>query len=183
MAITPDSRIRRMHSDDFVWAAQLMDRRRQQYATYSPVFWRPRPGAVNRHARYLRSVAQRHQAVALRSPHGFIVAILQEGRCFVDDFAVQPDWRWPTEGAELLLSTWSRARSSAPRGLRVVSARRDRPKRAMLTSLGLTVAEGWRVKALPAAPRRYLQRKKPGSHQTPSGDRTTGCTTPAGRSS
>jgi hypothetical protein len=148
----PNARTWPMHGDDFGWAAQLMSRRSQLYAAYSPVFWRPRPGAAGLHARYLRSLAGRPGAVTLRSPHGFIVAVPQDRRLFVDDFAVESDRHWRTEGSQLLLSAWSRARSSGPDGLRVVTARQDEPKRAMLSSIGLAVAERWWAKALPAAP-------------------------------
>ena len=45
--------LREMMADDAAWAAGLMERRRQVYAGYSPVFWRPRPGAACLHARFL----------------------------------------------------------------------------------------------------------------------------------
>lgn len=33
--------VRTLTSGDAAWAAALMERRRQEYARYSPVFWRP----------------------------------------------------------------------------------------------------------------------------------------------
>jgi hypothetical protein len=43
-----------MTEDDAAWAAALREQRRQVYAGYSPVFWRPRPGVTGLHTRFLR---------------------------------------------------------------------------------------------------------------------------------
>lgn len=139
-----------MIGDDFAWAARLMERRRQLYFRYSPVFWRPAQGVVEGHARFLAWCSQRDGAVALRTEHGFIVSFAQEGRCFIDDFAVDDPSLWPTEGRDLLLAAWRRARCAEQRTLRVVSARRDEPKRNMLIDLGLTPVARWWVKELSA---------------------------------
>jgi hypothetical protein len=48
-----DVSVREMTADDVIWAAGLMERRRQVYSGYSPVFWRPRPGVTGLHARFL----------------------------------------------------------------------------------------------------------------------------------
>jgi hypothetical protein len=66
----------------------------------------------------------------------------------VDDFAVEEDALWVTEGKTLLSTAWLRARSAALPTLRVVTARQDQPKRAMLISLGLTTNCRWWVKAM-----------------------------------
>jgi hypothetical protein len=142
-----------MTADDFAWAAQLMERRRDLYSNYSPVFWRPAQGVVETHARFLAFNGKRDGSVALRTPRGFIISCAQEGRCFVDDFAVDDPSLWASEGKDLLLTAWRRARSADQRVLRVVSARRDDPKRNMLIELGLAPTSRWWVKELtPAAP-------------------------------
>lgn len=142
-----------MTDDDFSWAARLMERRRELYAGYSPVFWRPARGIVDFHAQFLALCGQRAGAVALRTAHGFVISYPQQGCCFVDDFAVDEPARWATEGRALLLAAWQRARSSEQRSLRVVSACRDEPKRDMLIALGLHAATRWWVKELtPGAP-------------------------------
>lgn len=147
--------ITEMGGADFEWVAQLMARRRERYAEYSPVFWRPARGATDNHARFLRFSATRPGTLALRSTHGFILGSPQEGRFLVDDFAVEQDAQWATEGRALLLAAWQRARTQT-KVLRVVTARRDAPKRLMLTQLGLTPHARWWVKALtptgPTAP-------------------------------
>ena len=77
-------------------AAQLMERRRQLYAAYSPVFWRPRPGIAEFHAQFLHACSERAGAVAVRTEHGFILSAAQHGRCAVDDFAVDDAALWAT---------------------------------------------------------------------------------------
>lgn len=141
--------IRRMDDDDFVWAAGLMERRRERYAELSPVFWRPAVGVTEAHAHVMRATAARAGAVALRTDGGFALSYPHEGRCFVDDFAVEADDLWRSDGRELLLAAWARARSTDQPTLRVVTARKDHPKRDMLAGLDLIVAERWWVKELP----------------------------------
>jgi hypothetical protein len=138
--------VRGMGGEDFDWAAELLERRRQEYVAYSPVFWRPAEDVVAAHARFLRATAEREGAVAVRSDHAFAISAGHDGRCVVDDFAVERADLWSTEGQDVLLAVWSAARSDAQRRLRVVTARRDAPKRQMLVGLGLHVAERWWVK-------------------------------------
>ncbi len=90
--------------------------------------------------------------MALRSPHGFLIAQLRPAEAFVDDFAVDRAGTWADDGAELLLAAWSRVRATGAGALRVVTAQADRPKSALLTGLGLDLAEQWWVHELPAAP-------------------------------
>ena len=137
-----------MADEDFAWAAALMRRRRERYEVLSPVFWRPAVGVEAAHAQFLRSAAARDGAVAVRTDHGFATSVPNEGRCSVDDFAVDDDERWATDGPQLALAVWAAARSPELTALRVVTARGDEPKRTMVRSLGLTVAERWWVKAL-----------------------------------
>ncbi len=137
-----------MGNADFDWAADLLDRRRQQYAAYSPVFWRPATNVAAAHADFLRATCVRPGAVALRTDGGFAMSTGNDGRCFVDDFAVEDPDLWATEGRELLLAVWAAARSDDQRTLRAVTARRDEPKRNLLVGLGLEVAARWWVKEL-----------------------------------
>ena len=140
--------VREMNAADFDWAADLMDRRRQQYAQYSPVFWRPAKDVAAGHADFLRATCARPGAVALRTDGGFAMSTGNDGRCFVDDFAVEDADLWATEGRELLLAVWAAARSDDQRTLRAVTARRDEPKRDLLAGLGLEVAARWWIKEL-----------------------------------
>jgi len=140
-----------MRAEDFAWAASLMEQRRARYARYSPVFWRPAEGAADAHGQFMEATAGRDGAVALRTEHGFVLSYPHEGRCFVDDFAVERDELWATEGRELLVAIWSAARSMDQSVLRAVTARRDTPKVAMLAGAGLMVTARWWVKELTPA--------------------------------
>ncbi len=140
--------VRQMRDDDFDWAASLMERRRQEYVEYSPVFWRPAKGVASAHADHLRVAAARPGAVAVRTDRGFALSAPSGGRCFVDDLAVETPDLWSTDGRELVCSIWRAARSEEQRTVRVVTARRDEPKRQLLSDLGLVVAARWWVKEL-----------------------------------
>ena len=48
------SGVAQMTGADCEWAAELMQRRREVYAAYSPVFWRPAKDAIAPHARFLQ---------------------------------------------------------------------------------------------------------------------------------
>jgi hypothetical protein len=80
--------VREMTADDAAWAAGLMERRRQAYAGYSPVFWRPRPGVTGLHARFLGRQIGSPGYVALRTGHGFLIGQRRGPEGFVDDFPV-----------------------------------------------------------------------------------------------
>jgi hypothetical protein len=140
-----------MRDTDFDWAAALMSRRRQEYVEFSPIFWRPAEGVDEAHAGFLRAAASRPGAVALRTEGAFALSTPSDGRCLVDDFAVETPDLWSSEGQDVLLAAWAAARSDEQRRLRVVTARRDEPKRQMLAGLGLTVAARWWVKELRSA--------------------------------
>ena len=137
-----------------------MELRRQDYARYSPVFWRPAQGVVGLHERYLRRQISSGINVALRTRHGFIICQPRESEGFVDDFTVEPPGTWDVDGAALLLAAAQRL--AAVRGvsaMRVVTAHADQAKVAMLSSLSLSLAEQWWVRELrpagqPAAPGR-----------------------------
>jgi hypothetical protein len=137
-----------MSDVDFEWAAALMERRRERYAEYSPVFWRPALGITASHGEFLRSIAKREGSIAFRSDHGFVISYENQGRCFVDDFAVEGEDQWATEGKNLVLNAWNKARSPRQSTLRVVTARLDQPKRDMLAALGLLATARWWVKEL-----------------------------------
>jgi len=138
--------------DDADWAADLMVARRREYEDYSPVFWHPAAHARAVHVRFLRRQIANPATVALRSPRGFLIAQLRPAEAFVDDFALDPAGTWAEDGAELLLAAWARVGTTDVTALRVVTARADEPKSALLRSLGLRLVEQWWVHDLPAAP-------------------------------
>ncbi len=125
-----------------------MRRRREAYADYSPVFWRPAQGATSLHTEFLQRQIARDEVVGLRTGHGFIVGELRRDEGFVDDFAVDDADRWDDEGRWMLLGAWERLAAKGANSLRVVSAKRDVPKNESLEALGLSPIEEWWVKPL-----------------------------------
>ena len=144
--------IRPMRDTDAGWAAGLMAERRLEYAKYSPVFWRPRPDIEPAHARFLGTQISDPSVIAIRSDEGFAIATRTGDQYYVDDFAVL-DGQWQDVGTELLSAVWRRAEALGTHELRVVTARLDQPKVAMLTALGFRLSQQWWVKplALPSA--------------------------------
>jgi len=150
-----------MSAVDAQWAAELMEKRRRDYARYSPVFWRPAEGVVDLHAQFLRGRITAETTVALRTEHGFIIGERRGSKGFVDDFALEPPGEWDSDGAALLLAAAERlAAAHAVATLVVVTAQADLAKSGMLARLSLTVAEQWWVRELQplgpaAAPGRF----------------------------
>jgi hypothetical protein len=135
-------------ADDAEWAAELMERRRQVYACYSPVFWRPAGGVIGLHAGFLRGLAANPANLCLRGEHGFVIGQRHQAECVVDDFAVDEEGTWGDDGQPLLNELWARVQSDTVSRLRVVTARADRDKVTMLSATGLVLSEQWWVKAL-----------------------------------
>lgn len=142
--------VRPLTSADADWVARTMAARRETYAEYSPVFWRPRRGVEGQHATFLRRQLDGPAVVAVRTDHGFLIAQRREGVGLVDDFAVEADDWWPTEGAELLVAAWQRIRNGAD-AMRVVTALADEPKARVLRAVGLELVEQWWVMPIQAA--------------------------------
>ena len=146
-----DVSVREMTADDAAWAAGLMERRRQVYAGYSPVFWRPRPGVTSLHARFLGRQIAAPGYVALRTEHGFLIGQRRDQEGFVDDFAVDETASWDDDGAALLRAAWRRWEPDGVGAVRVVTAHADEAKCAMLAALSLDLAEQWWVRELEPA--------------------------------
>ena len=145
MSVIP---VREMTADDAAWAAGLMERRRQVYAAYSPVFWRARPGVTGLHARFLGRQIGSPGYLALRTGHGFLIGQRRDREGFVDDFAVDETAAWNGDGAALLLAAWRRWEADGLDAVRVVTAHADEGTCAMLAGLCLELAEQWWVREL-----------------------------------
>ena len=130
--------VRELTADDAPWAAELMEQRRLEYAHYSPVLWRPAQGVSDLHTRFLRRQIASPANVALRTDHGFIIGQRRAAEGFVDDFTVDPDGSWDSDGSELLLATWQRlAAGGTFDALRVVTAHADEARSALLSAPAL----------------------------------------------
>jgi hypothetical protein len=156
-----------MTPDDAAWAAALMERRRQVYAGYSPVFWCPRPGVTGLHARFLGRQIGASGYLALRTDHGFLIGQRRGQEGFVDDFAVDETATWDGDGAALLRIAWHRWEPDGLEAVRVVTACADQDKCAMLATLSLELAEQWWVRELSPAEHEPLGR--PADQPIPTG--------------
>ena len=140
----------------------LASLRREQYARYQPVFWRPAARATGTHRIYLSSLVARDEVITLVSEEagqlsGFLVAALNPAppvydpgglTCDIDDFVVAPATRWPTTGVRLLRAGLARAAQRGAVQAVVVTAHLDEPKRQALRACGLEVASEWWVTPL-----------------------------------
>ena len=142
---------------------RLASIRREQYARYQPVFWRPAVGASDIHGPYLAGLVANDEVIALIAEEagqltGFLIATLTGAppvydpggpTCQVDDFAVVTDARWPTTGVRLLRAGLAQAARRGAVQAVVVTGHLDQAKRAALRECGLDIASEWWVTPLP----------------------------------
>lgn len=140
----------------------MANARRNQYAEYRPVFWRPASNAEQIHRRYLAKLIDDQDVITLVSEDsalftGFLIATIGDApavynpgglTCMIDDFVVAPG-RWTTTGMLLLQSAIKRATERGAVQAVVVTAHLDKPKREALRSCGLSMASEWWVTSWP----------------------------------
>jgi GNAT superfamily N-acetyltransferase len=133
--------------------------RRDQYARYQPLFWRPASAAPDRHRTYLGGLVASDEIITLVSEEagqltGFLIATLDPAppvydpgglTCQIDDFVVAPAAKWPTTGAELLRAGLAEAGRRGAIQAVVVTGHLDQPKRQALRACGLEIASEWWV--------------------------------------
>lgn len=137
-------RIRPMTTGDVSWAARLAERRRAEYAVYSPA-WRPAPRVRGQHAAFLAGQIANPLNVALRAEDGFVIGQRRGAEMFVDDFDVEDADKWATDGMSLLLYAFDELAAHGAVVARVVTAAADRAKVRMLGRTGLRAVENWWV--------------------------------------
>jgi hypothetical protein len=115
--------IRTAAAADVAAMAALAEIRREEYARYQPLFWRPAARALDKHRAYLASL----------------------------DFVVVPAARWPSTGNRLLRAALAEAGLRGAVQAVVVAGHLDQPKRQLLRACGLEPASEWWVtpQALP----------------------------------
>ena len=167
--------------------------RREQYARYQPLFWRPAAAVLDKHRTYLGSLVANDEVITLVSEEadqltGFLIATLNPAppvydpgglTCDIDDFVVSPATKWPTTGVRLLRAGLTQAGQRGAVQAVVVTAHLDQPKRQALRACGLEVASEWWVtpRALPHdLPRELALKVRPpitgrtfSANETPSG--------------
>ena len=143
--------------------AALAAIRREQYASYQPIFWRPAVGALDGHRTYLASLIDNDKVITLVCEEageltGFLIATLTGAppvydpggaTCQIDDFMVVPASRWRTTGARLLRAGLAEASRRGAVQAVVVTGHLDLPKRELLRACGLEPASEWWVTPQP----------------------------------
>lgn len=144
---------RAMQAADARWAAEVMEARRRIYATYSPTFWRPACDVVDLHAGFLARQLAEPTNAGFRTDHAFVIGQLRSEEGFVDDYAIDQWGDWATDGRALLLTVWEALLRMGATRMRVVTAKLDVDKVAMVLAASLQLVEEWWVKELtPTAP-------------------------------
>lgn len=154
--------IREAMAADVPKLAALADAKRREYATYSPIFWRPAPDAKEKHAPFLEQlVCEDKSFVFVSEQEGFIAGFIT-GRllpappvyapggpvCLIDDFVVADPERWLDLGAALFGRLEEAALAAGATLTVTVCGAADRKKLAMIEELGATPTSHWCVKAL-----------------------------------
>jgi hypothetical protein len=159
---------------DVAAMATLAAIRREQYARYQPLFWRPAAGAQDKHRSYLARLVASDEVITLVSEEagqltGFLIATMSSAppvydpgglTCQIDDFMIAPAAKWPTTGPELLRAGLAEAGRRGAVQAVVVAGHLDHPKRQALSACGLEIASEWWVtpQALQPGPRHDTDR-------------------------
>ena len=139
--------------------ATLASMRREQYARFQPVFWRPAADAKDKQRPYFAKLVAHEKVITLVSEDagqvtGFIIATLSQApgvydpgglTCQIDDFVVAQAAKWPSTGAALLRASLAEAGRRGAVQAVVVTGHLDEPKRQMLRACGLDIASEWWV--------------------------------------
>ena len=123
---------------DLDWVTGLAAARRARLAPFAPRFWNPSRGARAAHERFLGRLIDSPNVMSVRTEHGFLFGLPEQGLVVVDDMAVEDDACWPDDGVTLLrhVSRYSAA-------LRFVCPVPEQARADTARSLGLTVTESW----------------------------------------
>jgi len=158
--------IRAAEARDLDALLELSEVRRQEYATYQPVFWRPAPRARDHQRPYLAGllgeqdvlarVAVTHTAVV-----GFAIGRLMPAppvydpggpTCLIDDFTVVDADSWLTVGLDLLRAVSDAARERGAVQVVAITPFQDAAKRTALKAGGLDIASEWWTRPLDSHP-------------------------------
>ena len=135
-----------MTQDDLGWLVELAGVMRERRAPHAPLFWRPAADAMPHHRAYLSWLLDRTDTVTVRTARGYLVGVPTGPDLVVDDFAVEDDAAWPTDGRALLEHVHGEHR------LRVVVPVCEPGRRAVAAGLGLEPGTTWWHRDLPDPP-------------------------------
>jgi hypothetical protein len=149
--------------------ATLASARRERYAKYQPLFWRPAAGAEDKQRAHLAGLVASDKVISLVSEEageetgeltGFLIATLTPApgvydpgglTCQIDDFTMVTADRWPTTGVRLLRAGLAEAARRGGVQAVVVTGHLDQAKREALRACGLEIASEWWVTPHPLA--------------------------------
>ncbi|GHO56574.1 GNAT family N-acetyltransferase [Ktedonobacter robiniae] len=149
--------IRKASADDVPRMLDLAEQRRQEYAHYQPVFWKPATDAREKQSAWFAQLVRRENIVTLVYERdgeviGFVIANFVPSppvydvpglTCNVDDFCVATHEDWLHYGRKLLEAVMEEAKQRGAAQIVVVCAHLDHAKRSMLSDAGLTIASEW----------------------------------------
>ncbi len=149
--------VRPAETKDLDQLLDIAEQRRDQYARYEPMFWRPAADAVDVQRPHFRDLLEEGGVAVVVAVDddrvaGFVIASITDsppvydpgGRtCVVDDFAVARDEDWSWAGPQLLqqVKGWAAARQAVQ--VVVVTGHRDDTKRGVLRRAGLSLTSEW----------------------------------------
>ncbi len=134
---------------------EIGERKREQYETYSPIFWKKSPAPRQEFAPYMTGQVESANNIALAAVaggqlRGYLIAQcqnLEEG--YVDDYAVaNPTANWSEVGSPLLTVAGRIAQERNISTFAIVTGHADITKRNVVEEAGFTLQKNWLVKPL-----------------------------------
>jgi GNAT superfamily N-acetyltransferase len=153
--------IRRAEARDVAAMVELSERKRLEYQSYEPRFWRKAADSREKQTPHFERVLSGEQAIAFvhegqGEVDGFIVGVLVEAppvydpgglTCLVDDFVVDAQ-DWDTVGAALLAAVEREAGLRGAVQTVVVCGHRDEAKRAALAGERFSLTSEWYTRGI-----------------------------------
>ena len=154
--------IRPAITDDIPRMVELSRQKREQYQTYSPVFWRMADGGDEAQAGWFHKLVADKDVIALvheqgGAVDGFVIGLCRDAPpvydpggkvCSVDDFCVERPDLWATVGQALLDECGRVARRRGCVLQVIVCGQKDLDKAHMLGDAGAEVASEWYVRPI-----------------------------------
>ena len=151
-----DSRaIRVATPNDVPRLLEIGEKKRRLYETFSPIFWRVSATPRTEFALYMTQLVEAADNIALVAEvSGYVTGycIVQKakepGGAYLDDFTVENQEEWASDGVALLSHAARRASERELTSFVIVCGHADAPKRAALESLGFSRYQNWWVQPL-----------------------------------
>lgn len=144
MAVTSADSIRPLTVADLGWVVDVTRRRRESLVQHAPRFWRPAMDATEKHEAFLADLVAEPEVFAVRSDHGYLIALSRESVWLVDDAVVTDAGDWMTDGVRLL-----RYAQEHCGPLRLVVPVCEARRMEAASQVGLTPVEHWWYRDLP----------------------------------